>query len=180
MIAKSFLRRVLIASIATALVATPVMADKGGQGKGGGKPDKGASYGKGHGGGQGGGQGNKGGNPGKGGGQGNAASKGKGSKKFETSDRSVIQSYYRDEYSRSGNCPPGLAKKNNGCMPPGQARKWNVGSTLPSDIYIEPLPPALRSTLVVPMPGYDYGYVGGEVILFGVSDRIVVDFVAVF
>ena len=26
-----------------------------------------------------------------------------------------------------GGCPPGLAKKNNGCMPPGQARKLNRG-----------------------------------------------------
>ena len=27
-----------------------------------------------------------------------------------------------------GNCPPGLAKKNNGCNPPGQAKKiYNVG-----------------------------------------------------
>ncbi|HEY8591692.1 MAG TPA: hypothetical protein VIL42_02375 [Sphingomicrobium sp.] len=27
-----------------------------------------------------------------------------------------------------GSCPPGLAKKNNGCMPPGQAKKmYNVG-----------------------------------------------------
>ena len=27
-----------------------------------------------------------------------------------------------------GNCPPGLAKKNNGCTPPGQAKKqYNIG-----------------------------------------------------
>jgi hypothetical protein len=27
-----------------------------------------------------------------------------------------------------GSCPPGLAKKNNGCMPPGQAKKmYDVG-----------------------------------------------------
>jgi hypothetical protein len=31
-----------------------------------------------------------------------------------------------------GGCPPGLAKKNNGCMPPGQARKlYNVGQRWP-------------------------------------------------
>lgn len=30
-------------------------------------------------------------------------------------------------------CPPGLAKKNNGCMPPGQAKKlYNVGQRFPS------------------------------------------------
>jgi hypothetical protein len=26
-----------------------------------------------------------------------------------------------------GGCPPGLAKKNNGCLPPGQARKFARG-----------------------------------------------------
>ena len=33
------------------------------------------------------------------------------------------------KYGAWGNsCPPGLAKKNNGCLPPGQARKrYNVG-----------------------------------------------------
>ena len=32
----------------------------------------------------------------------------------------------------SGGCPPGLAKKNNGCLPPGQAKKlFNVGQRLP-------------------------------------------------
>ena len=31
-----------------------------------------------------------------------------------------------------GGCPPGLAKKNNGCMPPGQAKKlYNIGQRWP-------------------------------------------------
>jgi hypothetical protein len=31
-----------------------------------------------------------------------------------------------------GGCPPGLAKKNNGCMPPGQARKlYRTGQRFP-------------------------------------------------
>ena len=47
------------------------------------------------------------------------------------SARGVIVS---DRYGRlyaldaRGSCPPGLAKKGNGCMPPGQAKKmYNVG-----------------------------------------------------
>src|SRR3954452_2407908 len=32
----------------------------------------------------------------------------------------------------AGGCPPGLAKKNNGCMPPGQARKlYRTGQHFP-------------------------------------------------
>ena len=31
-----------------------------------------------------------------------------------------------------GGCPPGLAKKNNGCLPPGQAKKlYNIGQRWP-------------------------------------------------
>jgi len=35
---------------------------------------------------------------------------------------------------RWGGCPPGLAKKGNGCMPPGQARKyyWDRGARVPA------------------------------------------------
>ena len=33
----------------------------------------------------------------------------------------------------TGGCPPGLAKKNNGCLPPGQAKKlFNLGQRLPN------------------------------------------------
>jgi hypothetical protein len=32
----------------------------------------------------------------------------------------------------AGGCPPGLAKKNNGCLPPGQAKKlYNIGQRWP-------------------------------------------------
>ena len=31
-----------------------------------------------------------------------------------------------------GGCPPGLARKHNGCMPPGQAKKlYNIGQRFP-------------------------------------------------
>jgi hypothetical protein len=35
--------------------------------------------------------------------------------------------YNHSSYSHYDNCPPGLAKKNNGCLPPGQARKLGRG-----------------------------------------------------
>jgi hypothetical protein len=28
----------------------------------------------------------------------------------------------RTDYGGGGGCPPGLAKKNNGCLPPGHAK----------------------------------------------------------
>ena len=34
----------------------------------------------------------------------------------------AVPSHYSSAFA-SANCPPGLAKKHNGCMPPGQAKK---------------------------------------------------------
>ena len=37
-------------------------------------------------------------------------------------------------YGYGGGCPPGLAKKNNGCLPPGQAKKlYNRGQRWPGN-----------------------------------------------
>ena len=62
-----------------------------------------------------------------------------------------------------GGCPPGLAKKNNGCMPPGQAKKlYNVGQRFPQS-YGTPwtfnqIPENLRSQHRLPRSGnYYYG-----------------------
>ncbi len=40
---------------------------------------------------------------------------------FGDRDREAAREYFAHKYGR-GNCPPGLAKKNNGCLPPGQAK----------------------------------------------------------
>ena len=41
---------------------------------------------------------------------------------FSDHDHLVVREYYQAEF-RGGKCPPGLAKKNNGCLPPGQAQE---------------------------------------------------------
>src|SRR5262245_38333964 len=69
---------------------------------------------------------------------------GKGHKKhFDDGRRIEVRNYYDAEF-RSGNCPPGLAKKHNGCMPPGQAKKqWEMGRPIPAGVVVYDLPPAL-------------------------------------
>ena len=55
-------------------------------------------------------------------------------KHFKDHDREYVRDYYAGEYSRKGKCPPGLAKKNNGCMPPGQAKKlYRTGQRWPGN-----------------------------------------------
>jgi len=41
-------------------------------------------------------------------------------------------------------CPPGLARKNNGCLPPGQARKL-IGTLIPTALRSSFLPDGLRN-----------------------------------
>lgn len=94
---------------------------------------------------------------------------------FDDRDRGFVRSYYSDKHG-IGNCPPGLAKKDNGCLPPGQAKKaYVVGEPLPSTVVINPLPPEL-SRLLTPAPtGYRYGYVDGAVVQYSPRDRLIID-----
>ena len=93
---------------------------------------------------------------------------------FGDRDRTVIRDYYVDA-GRGGHCPPGLAKKNNGCLPPGQAKKWQVGQPLPSALVYEPLPPALVVQLTPPPSGYRYVRVAGDILMISAGTRMVVD-----
>ena len=55
--------------------------------------------------------------------------KGKGHGKHQAKQgRMVHQGHLGANYWGNHNCPPGLAKKNNGCLPPGIAKqRYNVG-----------------------------------------------------
>lgn len=89
-------------------------------------------------------------------------------------DRNVIQVYYRNEFA-AGHCPPGLAKKNNGCLPPGQAKKqWSVGRPLPGALAFHPLPGALLAQLS-PIPSdYQYVRVANDILLMAIGTRLIV------
>ena len=92
-------------------------------------------------------------------------------------DRAIVYQYYRTEYS-AGRCPPGLAKKGNGCLPPGQAKKlWVVGQPLPPAVIYEPVPRAVVQQLAPVPPGYDYVRVDNDVLLMDMTNRMVADVV---
>jgi Ni/Co efflux regulator RcnB len=93
---------------------------------------------------------------------------------FDDRDRNILHEYYADEY-RSGHCPPGLAKKNNGCMPPGQARKWSIGHRLPDDLIYYDLPLEILRRLGTPPDGYKYVRVAADVLLIAVGTGMVMD-----
>lgn len=60
--------------------------------------------------------------------------RGRGHDQYERHDRADNDN--RGQRKRHG-CPPGLAKKHNGCLPPGQA--WRIGQRAPwnADRYVD-------------------------------------------
>ena len=96
---------------------------------------------------------------------------------FEDRHRTIVRDYYVTEY-RSGHCPPGLAKKNNGCMPPGQAKKWRVGQPLPRDVVFYEVPSELVVRIGMPPPGYRYVRVAADILLIAVGTSMVMDAIA--
>ena len=88
-------------------------------------------------------------------------------------DRGMIRNHYEHEFER-GRCPPGLAKKHNGCMPPGQAKRWSRGYPLPRDVIFYELPYNLRGQLHPP-PGARYVRVDSDILLLAIGTGMVLD-----
>jgi Ni/Co efflux regulator RcnB len=94
---------------------------------------------------------------------------------FSDTQREAARSYFVEVHGR-GNCPPGLAKKNNGCLPPGQAKKrYVVGHPLPSNIRFEPVPKEVQVRIGPAPNGYQYGIVDGDLLKLAVGSLLVVD-----
>ena len=93
---------------------------------------------------------------------------------FGDQHRAIVQNYYHEQF-RTGRCPPGLAKKGNGCMPPGQAKKWAVGRPLPRDVIFYDVPQALVVQIGSPPAGYRYARVANDILLIMVGTGMVID-----
>ena len=94
---------------------------------------------------------------------------------YFTDDRiRVIRNYYTQNKGAKG-CPPGLAKKGNGCQPPGQAKKWHRGDILPADIVYYEIPVPLSRELGHIPEGHKVVRVGTDLLLIAVGTRMVVE-----
>ena len=93
---------------------------------------------------------------------------------FEDRHRVVVRDYYVEQFN-TGRCPPGLAKKRNGCMPPGQAKKWRMGRPLPREVIYYEVPPALVVQIGTPPPGHRYVRVASDILMIAIGTGMVVD-----
>ena len=93
------------------------------------------------------------------------------------SERRVV----RDYYSAQQNCPPGLAKKHNGCLPPGIAKKrYEIGRPVFDDAIVVELPHDVMVRLP-PLPrGREYRVVDGDLVVVAVATMVVLDAIGVF
>jgi Ni/Co efflux regulator RcnB len=88
-----------------------------------------------------------------------------------------------DRGHHARNCPPGLAKKDNGCRPPGLAKRDDdhrhrlaVGSRIPPGaVYTVPQP--VLTTLPPPPVGYRYAVVNQQLVLVSERSDIVVEII---
>lgn len=93
---------------------------------------------------------------------------------FGDQQRSVVREYYAELF-RKGRCPPGLAKKSNGCVPPGQVKRWEIGRPLPREVTYYDLPPAVVIKIGLPPEGHRYVRVASDILLIAVGTGMIVD-----
>ena len=96
---------------------------------------------------------------------------------FNDQQRTFARNYYITTYKDGNRCPPGLAKKNNGCLPPGQARSWAVGQPVPRNVTVYSVAqPVVR--MLPPAPaGYRYARLGDDIVLVQQQNNIIVDII---
>ena len=98
----------------------------------------------------------------------------KGGQHFSEQNQIFIHEYYAEQF-RKGRCPPGLAKKGNGCMPPGQAKKWRIGRPLPKDVIFYDLPPGVLVQLGPAPSRHRFVRVAQDILLVALGTGMVVD-----
>ena len=96
---------------------------------------------------------------------------------FNDQNREAARVYYGQQYGNGGRCPPGLAKKHNGCLPPGQVR-YVVGQPLPRTVIVYPVPQPVIVQLPIAPPGYRYVRSGNDILLLSPQSQMVVDVIA--
>lgn len=146
------LRTLIVTALAAGLAVSPAFADKGGKGKSKGKVKEKEVV---------------------------VVREREGARRdvvvFAPRDRDVVRTYWVETYGR-GNCPPGLAKKNKLCLPPGQYKKrYVIGRPLPTTVVVQPVPSVLVTRLGPVPAGYEYVMVDGDIVKLAVGTRLVAD-----
>ncbi len=93
---------------------------------------------------------------------------------FGEDQRRAARAYYEPRW-KAGKCPPGLAKKGNGCRPPGQVRHWHRGEPLPREVVYYPVPASVQVQLGTPPAGHKFVRVATDILLIAIGTGMVID-----
>lgn len=93
---------------------------------------------------------------------------------FTSQHISLVRDFYQEDVRKHG-CPKGLAKKNNGCMPPGQAKKWRKGQALARDVVYVDVPRSVITIVGAAPAGHRYVRVANDLLLIAIGTSMVVD-----
>lgn len=96
---------------------------------------------------------------------------------FDNDRRELVRNFYNGKQG-PGSCPPGLAKKSNGCQPPGQAKKWQLGHALPANTSYQSLPQDLLSLIGKPPSGEHYGMIDEDILLLANITELVLEVIS--
>ncbi len=94
--------------------------------------------------------------------------------------------YFQDHHRAAANgfygrpenqdfCPSGLAKKNNGYLPPRQTRQWPKGHHLARGVVFYEVPRSVVLSLGVPPSGYRCVQVASDILLIAIGSGMLVD-----
>lgn len=73
-------------------------------------------------------------------------------------------------------CPPGLAKKAVPCVPPGQAKKWQVGTRIPGTLPWYELRDYDRYDLPAPPDGSRYVLIDNDLVRVAIATGIILEY----
>jgi len=93
---------------------------------------------------------------------------------FTPRQRREVRQMFAKRFAH-GHCPPGLAKKHDGCMPPGHAKRWILDRPLRPGIQTYRLPQPILHMLGPAPIGYRYVRVSADILLIATGTRMVVD-----
>lgn len=93
---------------------------------------------------------------------------------FAEPQRQAVYQFYGPAF-QAGRCPPGLARKQNGCQPPGQARRYVVGQPLPAAVVYHDVPASVSVQIGLPPAGHRYVRVAADILLIAIGTGMVID-----
>jgi hypothetical protein len=77
-------------------------------------------------------------------------------------------------------CPPGLAKKTVPCVPPGQAKKWALGDSVPINVAWYEVRDWDLYGLPEPIAGSRYIRIENDVLRVAIATGVILEYLGVF